>query len=286
MLLKAHPFTQTDANVISDPNRGAPQAGGDGQQAYGAGGVGGYNSFWVDPGSGVSEVNGKIRTSIVYDPPNGRRPPMTPAGIKKITDNFSSFSYQNDGTASWLKTDGPGPFDGPESVALAERCLLGFSAGPPSMPGLYNNFKRIVQTDDHVMILLEMVHDARIIRLNSEHGPAVNRKWLGDSIGRWEGDTLVVESKNFKEKTGLYGGDENLHLTERFTKLDNGNLLYNFTVNDPTAWSKPWSGEYVWKASSDKVYEYACHEGNYAMGNILRGARLLEREAMAAQSQN
>ena len=285
-LLKAHPFTQSDANVISDPNRGAPQAGGDGQQAYGAGGVGGYNSFWVDPGSGVSEVNGKIRTSIVYDPPNGRRPSMTPAGIKKISDNFSSFSYQNDGTASWLKSEGPGPFDGPESVALAERCLLGFSAGPPSMPGLYNNFKRIVQTDDHVMILLEMVHDARIIRLNSEHGPDVNRKWLGDSIGRWEGDTLVVETINFKEKTGLYGGDENLHLTERFTKLDNGNLLYNFTVDDPTAWTKPWSGEYAWKASSDKVYEYACHEGNYAMGNILRGARLLEREAMTAQSKN
>jgi hypothetical protein len=285
-LLKAHPFTQNDANVVSDPNRGAPQAGGDGQQAYGAGGVGGYNSFWVDPGSGVSEVNGKIRTSIIYDPPNGRRPSMTPAGIKKISDNFSSFSYQNDGTASWLKSDGPGPFDGPESVALAERCLLGFSAGPPSMPGLYNNFKRIVQTDDHVMILLEMVHDARIIRLNSEHGLDVNRKWLGDSIGRWEGDTLVVETINFKEKTGLYGGDANLHLTERFTKLDNGNLLYNFTVDDPTAWTKPWSGEYVWKASSDKVYEYACHEGNYAMGNILRGARLLEREAMAAQSQN
>ena len=286
MLLKAHPFTQSDSNEISDPNRGAPQAGGDGQQAYGAGGVGGYNSFWVDPGSGVSEVNGKIRTSIVYDPPNGRKPPMTPAGMKKIAENFSSFAYQNDGTASWLKSDGPGPFDGPESVALAERCLLGFSAGPPSLPGLYNNFKRIVQTDDHVMILLEMVHDARVVRLNSEHGSETNRKWLGDSIGRWDGDTLVVETKNFKTSTGLYGGDENLHLTERFTKLDDGNLLYDFTVNDPTAWTKPWSGEYVWKASNDKVYEYACHEGNYAMGNILRGARLLEREAMAAQAKN
>ncbi|MEC7106177.1 MAG: hypothetical protein VXX02_04885 [Pseudomonadota bacterium] len=286
LLLKTHPFTQSDANEISDPNRGAPQAGGDGQQAYGAGGVGGYNSFWVEPGSGVSEVNGKIRTSIIYDPPNGRRPPMTPAGMRRIADEFSSFSHQNDGTASWLDSDEPGPFDGPEDVALAERCLLGFSAGPPSMPGLYNNFKRIVQTDDHVMILVEMVHDARIIRLNSEHGPDTNRKWLGDSIGRWEGDTLVVETKNFKEKTGLYGGDENLHLTERFTKLDNGNLLYNFTVDDPTAWTKPWSGEYVWKSSTDKVYEYACHEGNYAMGNILRGARLLEREARAAQAKN
>ena len=123
-----------------------------------------------------------------------------------------------------------------------------------------------------------MVHDARIIRLNSGHAPDVNRKWLGYSIGWWEGDTLVVETKNFKERTGLYGGDENLHLVERFQKFDNGNLLYNFTVTDPTIWKRPWSGEYIWKASEDKVYEYACHEGNYAMGNILRGARILESE--------
>lgn len=163
-------------------------------------------------------------------------------------------------------------------MALAERCLLGFSAGPPSLPGLYYNFERIIQTDDHVMILLEMVHDARVIRLNSEHTESVNRKWLGDSIGWWEGDTLVVDTLNFKERTGLYGGDENLHLVERFTPMENGNLLYNFTVTDPTIWTAPWSGEYVWKASEDKVYEYACHEGNYAMGNILRGARILEAE--------
>lgn len=266
------------ANQQSDPNREAPVQGGDGNNNAGAGGVGGYNAFWVDPGSFVSEVNGKIRTSIVYDPPNGRRPPMTPKGQAAMAANFASFAYQNDGTASWLAKVGNGPFDGPETLALAERCLLGFSAGPPSLPGLYNNFKRIIQTEDHVMILLEMVHDARVIRLNSTHGPASNRKWLGDSIGWWEGDTLVVETKNFKERTGLYGGDENLHLIERFSRLDDGNLLYNFTVTDPTIWTAPWSGEYVWKASEDKVYEYACHEGNYAMGNILRGARILESE--------
>ena len=283
-LLKQAAFLQTDENVISDPNRSAPVKGGDGNNAFGAGAVGGYNSFWVDPGSGLSSVDGKFRTSIIYDPANGRRPAMTPRGMRKIAENFTSFSYTNDGTASWLENEGPGPFDGPESLALAERCLLGFSAGPPSMPGLYNNFKRIVQTEDHVMILLEMVHDARIIRLNSDHGSDENRKWLGDAVGRWEGDTLVVETKNFTPYTGLYGGDENLHLTERFTKLDDGNLLYNFTVNDPTAWTKPWSGEYVWKATDGKVYEYACHEGNYAMGNILRGARILESEYAPKQA--
>ena len=266
------------ANQQSDPDREAPVKGGDGVNQSGAGGVGGYNAFWVDPGNYVSELNGQYRTSIIYDPPNGRRPAMTPKGQAAIAANFASFAYQNDGTASWLAKGGAGPFDGPETLALAERCLLGFSAGPPSLPGLYNNFKRIIQTEDHIMILLEMVHDARVIRLNSEHAPDANRKWLGDSIGWWEDDTLVVETKNFKERTGLYGGDENLHLIERFTRLEDGNLLYNFTVTDPTIWTAPWSGEYVWKASEDKVYEYACHEGNYAMGNILRGARILESE--------
>lgn len=266
------------ANQQSDPNREAPVVGGDGNNGLGAGGVGGYNAFWVDPGSFVSEVDGKFRTSIIYDPPNGRRPAMTNKGQTAMAANFASFAYQNDGTASWLAGKGHGPFDGPETLALAERCLLGFSAGPPSLPGLYNNFKRIIQTTDHVMILLEMVHDARVIRLNSEHVNDGNRKWLGDSIGWWQGDTLVVDTTNFKARTGLYGGDENLHLVERFTRREDGNLVYNFTVTDPTIWTAPWSGEFIWQASDAKVYEYACHEGNYAMGNILRGARILESE--------
>jgi hypothetical protein len=257
--------------------------GGDGNNALGAGNVGGYNSFWVDPGSDVVAIDGKYRTSIVYDPPNGRRPPMTRKAQMRIADNFSSFSHENDGTASWLDQDGPGPFDAPEELALAERCLLGFSAGPPMLPGLYNNYKRIVQTEDHVMILVEMVHDARIVRIGGEHMDGVQR-WLGDSIGRWEGDTLVVETRNFREQTGLYGGDENLHLTERFTRQADGNLLYNFTVDDPTAWTGAWSGEYVWKKTDKPVYEYACHEGNYSMGNILRGARRLEREELARRA--
>lgn len=272
------------ANQASDPDRGAAPLGGQGPKTGGGGGTGGYNAFWIDRGDSVVEIDGKIRTSIIYDPPNGRQPPMTPEGQKKRANNFTSFTYINDGTASWLDQEGPGPFDGPESLALAERCLLGFSAGPPSIPGLYNNHKRIVQTEDHVMILLEMVHDARIIRLDSEHVEDARRLWLGDSIGQWEGDTLVVDTTNFTKHPGLYGGDENLHLIERFTMLEDGNLLYNFTVNDPTAWTAPWSGEFVWKASEGKVFEYACHEGNYAMGNILRGARLLEREELARRS--
>jgi len=265
----------------SDPNREAPPQGGDGSgEAFGAGDVGGYNTFWIDPGTNAFEIDGRYRTSIVIDPPDGRRPPMTAKGKAKMADNFSSFTHANTGTAWWLDQDGAGPYDGPEELALAERCLLGFSAGPPMLPGLYNNFKKIVQTETHVLILLEMVHDARIIRLNSAHGAANDRRWLGDSIGRWEGDTLVVDTINFREDTGLYGGDENLHLSERFTLLDDGNLLYNFTVDDPTAWTTTWSGEYIWKQSDERVYEYACHEGNYAMGNILRGARLLEKETM------
>ncbi len=278
-LLAASPLAALDlASQDSDPNRGAPKKGGDGNQAFGAGGVGGYNAFWIDPGSDVFEIDGKIRTSIVYDPPNGRQPAMTAKAQMKMADNFSSFIHLNDGTASWLAHDGPGPFDGPESLALAERCLLGFSGGPPQVPSLYNNFTKITQTETHVVILIEMVHDARIIRLNSEHGPASDRKWLGDSIGHWDGDTLIVDTINFREKTGLNGADENLHLTERFTMQEDGNVLYSFTVDDPTAWTASWSGEYIWKAGDEKVYEYACHEGNYAMGNILRGARLLEKE--------
>ncbi len=206
---------------------------------------------------------------------------MTPKGMMKAADNFSSFGYTNDGTASWLAVDGPGPFDGPEDLALAERCLLGFSGGPPMIPSLYNNFNRITQTEDHIVILLEMVHDARVVRMNSEHSTGEFRKWLGDSIGWWEGDTLVIDTINFKENTGLGGGDENLHVIERLTKLDNGDVLYNFTVDDPTAWTASWSGEYIWKQSKERVYEYACHEGNYAMGNILRGARILEAEFIA-----
>jgi hypothetical protein len=263
----------------SDPDRGAPPKGGDGQNTAGAGGVGGYNAFYIDVGTAMTEVDGVVRTSIVYEPSNGRRPATLPGVSGRMGDIYQSFIHENTGTATWLAKAGPGPFDGPESLAPSERCLISFASTVPTISSLYNNYKRVVQTDTHVMILQEMVHDARIIRIDSEHGDDGNRKWLGDAIAYWEGDVLVVETKNFKKVNGLAGADENLHVTERFSRTSSGNLLYDFTVSDSSVWEASWSGKYEWQSKPEsKVYEYACHEGNYAMGNILRGARLLESE--------
>jgi hypothetical protein len=180
-----------------------------------------------------------------------------------------------------------GDFDNPEQRPLAERCLMGFgtTAGPPALPVLYNNFKQIVQTPDHVMILTEMVHDVRVIRIGGEHPSPATRFWKGDSVGRWEGDTLVVETTNFSDKTRFRGSDVHLRVTERFTRIDAHTLLYRFTVDDPTTWTKPWTGEYTWNATDDSVYEYACHEGNYALPGILAGARLGERRAVESDRQ-
>ncbi len=274
----------------SDANREAPPPGGaavvgledteTGGNDFGAGNVGGYNLFWIDRGTDAFAIDGEIPTSIITDPPNGRMPPMTPAAMKEMMARYGSFLRPNDGTAWWIDQEGPGPYDGPESLAMSERCMLGFTGATPTLPSLYNNFKRIIQTEDHVMILIEMVHDARIVRLHSEHpGPEVKR-WLGDSIGWWEGDTLVVDTTNFHPEASMRGGSENLHVVERFTMQHDGNVLYKFTVEDDTVWTAPWTGEYIWRASNDKVYEYACHEGNYAMPNVLRGARLLEKEEL------
>lgn len=268
----------------SDPNREAPPAGGDGS-AGAAGNVGGYNSFWIDNGDTAIRIGGQYRTSIIVDPKNGRYPAMTPAAQQKMARFFAQFR-QNTGEAWWLGQKGPGPYDDPEVLTLSDRCLLGFgsSAGPPTLPVLYNNLKRIVQTEDHVMILNEMVHDARIIRLNSEHADPSVRKWLGDSIGWWEGDTLVVDTTNFTDRPAMYGATRDLHVVERFRRLDDATLLYSFTVEDPNTWTSAWSGEYPWPASDDMVYEYACHEANYAMEGILKGARLLEAEATSEGS--
>jgi len=267
------------------PEGGAAPIGWDDadRERSGAGNVGGYNNFWVDPGTQVFSVNGKFRTSILTDPANGQMPPMTAAAMEKARER-GRFRRGNDGTAWWAKLDGPGPYDGPESIAVSERCIVGFTGATPTFPSLYNNYKTIVQTEDHVMILIEMVDDARVVRMNSEHDPAEIRSWLGDSIGWWEGDTLVVESTNFLPGGTVRGGSENMTVTERFSRLDDGNVLYRFTVDDPTVWTAPWSGEYTWRVTDGKVFEYACHEGNYAMGGILRGARLLEAEALAADS--
>jgi hypothetical protein len=140
-----------------------------------------------------------------------------------------------------------------------------------------------VQTPTTIMILVEMVHDVRIIRMNAEHLPPTVRKWMGDSVGHWEGDTLVVDTTNFTTKTQFQGASEQLHVVERFTRVNGNTLLYRFTVDDPQTWDKSWSGEYPWNATSEQIYEYACHEGNYSLGDMLRGARAQEREAASGK---
>jgi hypothetical protein len=284
-LAEAERFRIGERSLASDPNRGAPPEGGDGSSGA-AGNVGGYNTFWIDRGTDAFQIDGKFRTSIIIDPKNGRTPPRTQEARERRARRFAGSRRGNDGTAWWIDEDGPGPYDNIEQRSLAERCILGFTGAAPTFPSLYNNFKRIVQTEDHVMILIEMVHDARIVRMDSEHPPTDRKKWLGDSIGRWEGDTLVVDTTNFHPRAGLRGGSENTHVVERFTPLEDGNLLYRFTVKDDTVWTAPWTGEYVWRASDEKVYEYACHEGNYALGNIMRGARLLEKKALEAKKKS
>lgn len=264
------------------PSGGAPPIGiGDEfRESSGAGNVGGYNNFWVDPGSDVIQVNGRFRTSIITDPPNGRMPSLTETAMDQALER-RKLRRANDGTAWWLSVDGDGPYDGPEMLGISERCVVGFTGATPTFPSLYNNYKRIVQTDTHIMILIEMVHDARIVRLNSEHLPKDQSSWLGDSIGWWEGETLVIDTLNFiPASRQARGGSDELHVIERFTKLENGDLNYSFTVEDQKVWTKPWSGEYTWRATKEKVYEYACHEGNYSMGGILRGARLLEQDML------
>ena len=268
-------------NEASDPDREAPPVGGDGSPGA-AGNVGGYNTFWIDRGSSAFRIDGEWRTSIITDPANGRRPPMTADAQGRASARRTLFR-QNTGTAYWMIENGldaPGPYDDPEIRPLAERCLLGFGSvgGPPMLPVLYNNLKRIVQTDDHVMILAEMVHDARIVRMNAEHAPAEIRGWLGDSVGHWEGDTLVIDTTNFNDTPALRGATRELHVIERFSRIDGDTLRYQFTVEDPGVWTAPWGGEYAWPASDTRVYEYACHEANYSFQGILGGARILEQD--------
>ena len=272
---------QAELNAASDPDRSAPPQGGDGSPGS-KGNVGGYNAFWLDKGSGGFKLNGEWRTSIITDPKNGRKPALTDAA-KQRAEARAKFSRTNTGVAWWLEEDlEQGPYDDPEIRPLAERCLLGFgsTAGPPMLPVSYNNVKRIVQTEDHVMILVEMVHDVRIIRMNAEHAPDDVRSWLGDSVGHWEGDTLVVETTNFNDSPSLVGASRDLRVTEWFTRIDPQTLHYRFKVEDPNVWTAPWSGEYVWPATGNRVYEYACHEANYSFDGILRGARILEQELL------
>ena len=269
----------------SDGERGAPRKGGN---------VGGYNFFWIDAGNGAFKIDGKWRTSIVVDPPDGRLPPMTKDGLERRNTRLAMWrrDLQAGAAGAWWLELGLGPYDNPEQRPFGERCILGFgsTAGPPAKPVLYNNLKRIVQTEDYVMILNEMNHDARIVPIGGEHGSPEVRPWLGDSVARWDGDTLVIDTVHFRPAESslstpdftinfVTSGD--LHVVERFTRADENTLLYQFTVDDPSTWTRPWSGEYPWPATDTRLHEYACHEGNYSLGNIMRGARLAEQEALA-----
>ena len=149
------------------------------------------------------------------------------------------------------------------------------------LPVLYNNHYQIIQTPGEVMIEVEMVHDTRIVRLNAPHRTDGARPWMGDSVGHWEGDTLVVDTTNFTDKTRFRGSSEDLHVIERFSRVDPKTLLYRFTIEDPATWAKAWTGEYTWPATGEHIYEYACHEANYALGDVLRGARLREADEAA-----
>ena len=213
------------------------------------------------------KVGESRRTSLIVDPPAGRLPDLLPQARQRATAKPPSSS------------------DDPEVIGLDERCLLAVALGssnssPPIVPNPFGqNFYQIVQTPQHVTIFSELVHDARIVRMNGKHPPASVQNWLGDSIGRWEGDTLVVDTTNFTAKTRFYGSSERLHVVERFSRADQNTIQYRVTVDDPETWVSSWTAEIPFKATGNRIFEYACHEANYAMAGILRGARVAEREA-------
>jgi hypothetical protein len=222
-----------------------------------------YNEFWWDRGVHAARVNGKVLTSLIVEPPDGKIPALTPDGQARAEQRAEARRLH--------------PADGPEDRSLGERCLL-FNAGPPMLSGPYNNYVQLLQTRDHVVIFNEMVHDVRLVPLDGRpHLPPAVRAWKGDPRGRWEGDTLVVESTNFSSKTNVRGSGDGLRLVERFTRSGGNTLLYEFTVHDPASFTRPWTAALPMAKSNDQIYEYACHEGNYAMTGILRGARSSEK---------
>ena len=206
------------------------------------------------------------RTSLIVDPPDGRLPALVPQAQQRMAA---------------LR---PPSSDDPETRTLDDRCIVSLPRGasnavPPIVPNRFGaNYYQIVQTPQYVMIVSELLHDVRVIRLNSEHVPSNVRPWLGDSVGHWEGDTLVVETTNFSEKTKWRASTPNMRVVERFTRTDANTISYRFTVIDPDTWSAPWSADIPFKATNERMFEYACHEGNYALANILRGARVEEKE--------
>lgn len=268
------PPEEVDNSNFTDPNLGAPAKGG---RDFG---LKGYNAFWVDPGSSLARVKGEFRSSYVIDPPNGQIPRLAQPKINFANSNFG---------ARYLT--GVGGNSDPEALPMAERCLIGFgnTSGPGMQGVLYNSNYQFVHTDDHLMIMVEMVHDTRIIPLfnsakeaRANHSPDAIKSWLGDSVGWYEGDSVVVETINYHPlqiEQGSIKITEDGKLTERFTRYSDTEIVYQFTVEDPNFYSQPWTAELSFHASEGPIFEYACHEGNYAMEGILAGARLEEAKA-------
>ena len=208
-----------------------------------------------------------LRTSLIFDPPDGRIPPMTAEGLKRTADRTAARKRMGANT------------DAAENQPLGARCIIMEVAGPPMLPGAYNNNYHIVQTSGYVMILSEMIHDARIIPLdNRARPPSSIREWMGRSRGRWEGDTLVVETTNFTDRNPFRGSSEDMRLVERFTRTADQAILYRFTVDDASTWTRPWSVELPMRRIDGPLFEHACHEGNYGLYNILAGARAEEKK--------
>jgi hypothetical protein len=229
-------------------------------------GTGTYNTVFREFGTAVVKT---LRTSIITEPADGRIPALTPAAAE----------------VSRRKLEGLKKFENPEELGLQDQCLAFLTAGPPMLPYSYNSNYQIVQTRDAVLVHAEMIHDARIIHLDGRpHLPPSQRSWTGDSIGHWEGDTLVVDTTNFNDGGGFYGDaggnfgwDRNLHIIERFRLFDADTLLYQFEIDNPTAFTQRWKGELTMSRSVARIYEFACHEANYSLTNMLRGYRAVER---------
>ena len=225
-----------------------------------------FTQFGLDRSQGPLALN--LRTALIVDPVDGRIPPMTAEGVKRNAER-----------AEARKRAG-GPYDAAQNQPLSVRCIVMDRIGPPMLAGAYNNNYQIVQVPGYVMILVEMIHDVRIIPLDGRPQlPSSVRQWTGSYRGHWDGDTLVVESTNFNGKNPFQGSSENMKLIERFTRVDENTIRYQFTVDDPSTWTKPWSAEVPWAKTVGPLFEHACHEGNYGLGNILAGARLEERRA-------
>lgn len=225
--------------------------------------TGDYNEFWYDRGN---RILGSLRTSLITSPSNGRLPEMT---------------EEAQTLAAASRRDAELNF-GIEVRPLSERCIMGFNSGPPMLPSAYNNNVQLVQSGEYVVIHNEMVHNARIVRMNSREHRETPRKWEGDSIGRWDGDTLVVETRFFAGATSFMNSSENMELLEKFWLIDEDSLGYEFTVTDPTRWKESWTAMFPMVRSAEPIYEYACHEGNYSMAGIMAGWRRQEMEAAAA----